>query len=487
MISCLVGFLASSLAPNAYARVVLPFEWDEIRTKSFVIIYPAIEGAEKEQILSLYEHLLPPDQRDLGHVILIAYGDTIEKEYQRATNLFGTTLDLPISIRVYPKEANYFSLNAYAPSIKPNATHSHIGDVEISLIAENIIKNPLKWESEALNAFRYEVSALLVEKLSKGKAPPALIESISFYLLDPAEALAPIISEADPSTTPVESIRNLWSNSSTVLSTSELIHSISIISLLVEKFGWQQVLVFLEEIPNSEDIAATFETTFNMPLDGSFKELWTLYYPAYIHERWQYHFLYKIDEGSYRKLIQAGAYSDAKLRLEEHINLLQGLNEFEKANQLGEILRSANMGLQGIMLLQEARQNYIAGDTEGSLDQLNQAIENFRQINDSQRLAEAEALEKSIKHAQTLSNELKRRKWFALLMVSPNQVKKVTQLMAELIRVGNKNNAQQINQVLVLMRIRAIVLGMLSLLGLFFFSLRRLRAWHKNSDQETYL
>ncbi len=480
-------FVIFSHASIVLARTRLPFQWEEVRTKSFAVIYPNIEGVEKETILHLYQSVLPPDQRDLGHVILVAYGDILEKEYQRATSLFGTELELPISVRVYPKEKDFILLNSYAPQITPGATHSHIGEVEISLIVENIIKNPLKWESEALNAFRYEMSALSIEKLSKGKAPPALVESISYYLLDPSEVVGPLLSEVDKTSFTDTSLVELWGKSNLDRNPTEMVSSISVIALLVDQFGWQKVLTLLQTIPTTTDVVSAFETTFNMSLDEDFKELWLVYYPFYIQSRWQTHFLYDIDEDSYRLLIQSGAYTDAKHRIEEHIHLLEKVGDAQKAQNLRDLYEIATLGQQGLSLLQEARQDYIAGNTEASLEKLVEAKSIFHAIRDDQRISEVETIRESILQAQSIQEELDRKKWVALLSMSRQQMEHLNQLISKLIRLGNQQNSAQIQTLIELTKIRSMAMTILAMVFLSLFSYRRLRAWVKKLDQEPYL
>ncbi|RMG00603.1 MAG: hypothetical protein D6735_13300, partial [Acidobacteria bacterium] len=388
---------------------------------------------------------------------------------------------------IYPKETDFIALNTYAPAITPGTTHSHIGEMEISLIAENIIKNPLKWESEALNAFRYEMCVLLIEKLSKGKAPPALVESVGNYLLDPIDVVAPLLSGANELSQMDGSIEELWGKSNIDQSPTEMIYSLSIIALLVEKFGWQKVLTFLQTIPTTTNVASAFEATFNMSLDDDFKELWLSYYPFYVQDRWQYHFLYNIDEDSYRLLIQSGAYADAKSRLEEHIRILQNLGEEQNVLKLRELLEIATMGQEGLSLLRQARQGYIAGNTAASLEQLVQAEAIFREINDDQRLAESNALKETMAQAQNLAMELEHEKWIAFLFMSPNRAKHLDQLISKLIRIGNQQNTAQLQAFIDMMKVRSIVFAILALVLLSFFSYRRLRAWVKKLDQEPYL
>jgi len=481
IISLSTSWRAAAMAvPQFYA-------WDEVRTESFVIIYPLIEGATKETILALYGSQLRPDEQDFGHLILYAYGKILEEEYHRSQVLLNVELDLPLSVRVYPSESDYHKLNAYAAPMPAGATHSHVGEKEISLIAENIAKDPFVWQVQALNAFRCELSAIAVEKLTKGKAPPGLVAAISQYLLDPREALAAAIPSARQSMPePSVGFEELWSDEQVLSDATKLIQAVSTIAFLVDSYGWKRVLDLLNTLPNASSLASAYETVYKIKIDAS-EKLWRNYYPLYLAERWQYHFLYNVDVESYQKMIQKGAYHDAHTLLAEHIQLLEQLGESQSLIALQELFEMAQGGGQGLTFLQQARQSCAEGDYARCLDNLAKARSNFEFIEDEQRLLEIQALEQVAQDVQNLRQDFEQQKWIALITNSPQSVERLLEISHQLIQLGDKQSEENIVNIIQSLRIRNIVLMTLSLIVFFLVLLRRIISLRRRGNSETYL
>ena len=128
--------------------------WDEIRTESFAIIYPG-----------MYEQV--------AQGLYMLYGPMLDAEYIRFSALFNQELAPPISVRIYSDADEFYKLNALAPELGPEQTHSNIGAREISLIGDRIAVNITMWQAEAENAFRFELAQLFITELSNNQVPPA--------------------------------------------------------------------------------------------------------------------------------------------------------------------------------------------------------------------------------------------------------------------------------------------------------------------------
>lgn len=463
------------------------YAWDEVRTGSFVIIYPLIEGTTKETILALYGSQLPPDQQDFGHLILYAYGETLEEEYQRSRILLNVNLELPISVRVYPRESDYYNLNAYAALMPPGATHGHVGEKEISLIAENIAKDPLVWQMKALNAFRSELSAIAVEKLTKGKAPPGLIVAVSQYLLDPREVLSAAISMAKQSSPDLSlGFEQLWSDEQVLHDAIKTVQAVSTIAFLVDSYGWTQFLDFMNALTNATNLASAYETVYKSSLDSA-EKLWRSYYPVYLEERWQYHFLYNVDLESYHRMIQMGAYNDALALLTAQIDLLEQVGEIKSLLALQDLFEKAKTGEQGLSFVQQARQNCAEGDYSLCLDKLAKARSIFEIIGDEQRLVEIGNLEKVARDVQSLRQDFEQKKWVALITNSSQSVEELLQISRKLIKMGDRQSEKNIAKIIQAIKARNMLLLTLSLIVFFVMLLRRIKSLRKRVHLETYL
>lgn len=478
--------LNSSLRASANALQQF-YTWDEVRTDSFVIIYPLIEGATKETILALYGSQLPSGQQDLGHLILYAYGKALEKEYQRSQILLNVDLDLPISVRVYPRVSDYYYLNAYAAPMPPGATHGHVGEKEISLIAENIAKDPLVWQVQALNAFRSELSAIAVEKLTKGKAPPGLVVAVSQYILDPREVLSAAISQARQDSPDLSvGFEELWSDEQVLHDATKTVQAVSSLAFLVDSYGWKRFLDFMNALTNASNLDSAYEAVYKSSLESA-EKLWRSYFPVYIEERWQYHFLYNVDIESYRRMIQMGAYNDALTLLTEQIYLLEQVGESKSLIALQDLFEKAKKGKQGVSLVQQARQNCAEGDYLLCLEKLAKARSIFESIGDEQRLVEIGKLEQVARDVQSFRQEFEQQKWIALITNSPQSVEQLLEISRKLIKMGDRQSEKNIVKIIQAIKIRNMLLLTLSLSVFLLMLLRRIKSLRRRVNSETYL
>ena len=106
----------------------VPDNWSELRSSSFALLYPLGQDALAQSVFSLY-------------------GDTLENEYRRFSAAFESQLSLPVLVRIYPTVNDYLCLNPLAGELAVQATHAHVGNREIALIAENILADPSSWQS----------------------------------------------------------------------------------------------------------------------------------------------------------------------------------------------------------------------------------------------------------------------------------------------------------------------------------------------------
>jgi hypothetical protein len=140
--------------------------WGELTTKHFVSIY----SSENIGLAQPVDNLFTED---------------LNKEYQLCSSAFGVSLQMPISIRHYPKMAYFFCLNALSPELGEKATHSHNCFREFSVIVNNIRADFNAWQVKALNDFRQELVALFGEKVSSGNAIDGLLMGLGGYTETP--------------------------------------------------------------------------------------------------------------------------------------------------------------------------------------------------------------------------------------------------------------------------------------------------------------
>jgi hypothetical protein len=344
--------------------------WREARTQDFAIIYPV-----------QYEML--------GQVMFQLYGASLDSEYQRFEGFFETPLQLPISIRIYPNIVDYENLNAVAPALLPDGTHSHIGSREIALMGENIARNLEQWQVVGLDSFRYELAILFAEKISAGKAPPGLLGGVGGYAQEP-ESLFETTQLMDVTAAQDVSWRKIWDSESLYQDPGMLLQAASIVAYLVDIYGWPVFLDFLSSLSTSEDYRRALTVTYGVE-PSDLEQEWRQYYPLYLGGRWRAHALYDFDLSEFETLLAAGAYADTEQALGDVIQFLEASGQAEKKAQAEALIEKARIGQQAGALLVQARQALQNGDYEACLQLTQQAEEKYQQIEGRHRLAELQA------------------------------------------------------------------------------------------------
>ena len=336
--------------------------WREIRTQSFAIIYPGIF----EQI---------------AQGLNMLYGPMLDSEYQRFSQLFQQELAPPISVRIYTDADEYYKLNALAPELGDEQTHSHIGAREISLIGDRVAANINMWQAEAENAFRFELAQLFVTEMSDNQIPAGLKASIGGYAQDPQTSIGVFAGAGLGSLQATSNPQQLWEDENLYIDPVSGIQGLSSVAFLVEAYGWQNLMDFIRLIPKSESYQEAFNTVYDIEW-SEFDSLWKSYFPAFINERWQYNVLYNHDPAKYEILIQAGAYSDTAKELEEVLAIMDIMGTSANRGELQSLLDNARKGSSASSLAFESRQAFLNGDMQTCIDKANQAEQFFNEIND---------------------------------------------------------------------------------------------------------
>ena len=337
--------------------------WGEIRTDSFAIIY---EGMYEQVAQGLYT----------------LYGPMLDAEYIRFSALFNQELTPPISVRIYSDADEYYKLNALAPELGPEQTHSNIGAREISLIGDRIALNITMWQAEAENAFRFELAQLFVTELSNNQIPPGLKASIGGYAQDPATSVGQYAGSGLESMQITSSPEKLWENDNLYLDPIMGLQGLSTVAYLVEAYGWQSLIDFITLIPKSEDYQEAFKSTYDLDL-SEFETLWQAYFPPYIKGRWQYNVLYNYDLAKYETLLNNGAYTDTGNELEEVMAVMDIMGNTDHKTDIQNLLDRAQEGSTASSLAYESRKAFLDGDMETCINKADQSEQIFAGINDT--------------------------------------------------------------------------------------------------------
>ncbi|KAA3648668.1 MAG: hypothetical protein DWQ07_00275 [Chloroflexi bacterium] len=343
-------------------------DWSELRSESFALLYPRSQEALAQGVFNIYR-------------------DTLETEYARYSAAFESTLTLPILVRIYPTANDYFCLNPLASELAVEATHAHVGNREIALIAESILADPFAWDTSAVNAFRHELAALFVVSLSEGAAPAGLQAGVGGYAEDPAVTFRERFEAFGNDDDPDHRWSSLWEDDLVFSEPGLLLETTSQVAYLVDVYGWSTFLDFVRSLPNNSGYRQALVDNYGASV-SELERQWEDYFALYVDGRYRANVLHELDLSVFESMIAAGAYADAVTGLENAILLLETLDQLEKQALAQGLLQQAESGLQASNLLGQARQALQAGDYPLSVALANQAETIYTELGSSHRQEE---------------------------------------------------------------------------------------------------
>jgi hypothetical protein len=207
----------------------LEYVWRQINAGQFVVLYTSSHISLAEEISEKYIN-------------------NLETEFSKYLTAFSSPITTPITIRIYPSRNEYFCLNALAPMIGPDDSHSHIGTREIALIADVIDRSPMTWETQAMNALRHEIAILFAEKITDGKAPPGLLKGLGGYFQDPEDSFPDLWQAAGGIYQSERGWQRLWEEDVPASNAVVFLQQTSTVAYLIDLFGWEKFIYFLKAI-----------------------------------------------------------------------------------------------------------------------------------------------------------------------------------------------------------------------------------------------
>ncbi|GAB4581308.1 MAG: hypothetical protein Fur0022_40550 [Anaerolineales bacterium] len=360
----LIATLLSILLPTrAPAQTCSQYLWGETSTRAFTFVY---------------QQNVP-----LGTEIAAQYGSALDTEYNRLATLFQTALPTPITVRIYPRGADYTCLNALAPAIPTGQTHSHIGAREIALIGQYVSTDPT-WAATGFEALRHELAILFAQHLTGGKIPPGLEMGLGHYAEDPALTFDHRLqTTAPPLTAPSMTWRGLWEAPDIILHPDIPLQTASLVAYLIDVHGWEKFVAYLNTLRTAESYRTALTQVYKTDL-GTLEEQWRQYYPYYFEGRWRTNILHEFNLTPYEQLLTAGAYQAASDGLIRIINLLtQRGDQPELLAQAQTLLETTTLGLEADALARQAYQAYQEGNYPSASAFAAQALEKYATLNDT--------------------------------------------------------------------------------------------------------
>jgi hypothetical protein len=420
----------SVMASDANQDACPQLIWKEKQTNAFVILYTA-------------SHISLADQIEQSYVPLI------ESELVKIEQAFGQPLPIPITIRIYPSEKEYYCLNAFAPTIGSQDIHSHIGSREIALIANVIFYRQTMWETHAVNAFRHQIGVLYGELISDGEAPPGLLQGMGGYFEDPFDTFESRHQSAGSISVPDRGWQRLLEEDIPASDAGTLLQQTSLVAFLIDVYGWDRYLDFLVRIPQVQGYRQAGLDVYGINIQG-LQDAWIRYLPIYIQDRWQANVIHNYDLTQFEKLISGGAYSDAQTQLQAAMPLIELFGDQNKVGAANTLLEKAGTGVQAGDLALAARQAVLDGEFETGLESAEQSLALYAQLGDTRRNTEIEIYRQVCNEVLLLRGEVDKISGDAAPLdpIRTDQLIRIGQRLSEL---GDSDGIQKVQLALLLL------------------------------------
>jgi len=456
--------------PRAQTTCAGTLHWQNQTVGSFVVVYTR-------------------DNLDVAKEFISDFGEPLEAEFQNYAALFGISLETPITIRIYPTLDDYECLNALAPLLREEDTHSHIGGREVALIGEAIKANLSNWTSTARNAMRHEIAVLFAEKITESHAPPGLLQGIGGYFENPAETFERRFNTAGNIQSPTRSIQRLLEEDVPASDALILLQQTSIAAYLIDTYGWVRFLEFLTAVGESVGYRQSFETVYALNIQEVQVE-WENYFMPYTSGRWQVNIVHSYDLDRFDLLLAAGAYQDAANELMAAQPILGLFGTGEELARLEEKLRIANQGVLAGNLTLEARQAILEGDYTNCIEKAEQAISIYNQLGDGRRINELEIYRDTAFEILTLRAEMESLKGFDTPL-DPQKTQRMLQIGQRLSELGDEQGVKEVQKTMILLstgqRYFVEWITVIGLLVCVFLIYRRIRGLLRKKPPEVNL
>lgn len=403
----------------------------------------------REQTVGSFVVVFTANNVNLAQEIISNFGDQLEVEFQNYAAMFGTELDIPITIRIYPSKTDYTCLNALAPLINVEDTHSHIGSREIALIGEAINRNPNLWFSTSFNAMRHEFAVLYAERISDGNAPPGLLQGLGGYFENPSETFENRFAAAGSIQQAERSLQRLLEEDVPASNAKVLLQQTSVAAYLIDTYGWSRFLALLAAIGELPGYRQAFSEVYLLNIQEVQAE-WEYYFGEYVGGRWQANIVHAYDLDQFTILVASGAYQDALTGLQAAEPVVRLFGTGEEIAQVEDLLHKASQGVLAGNLTLEARQLILIGEYTGSIEKAEQAISIYNQLNDSRRISELETYRDLALEVITLRTELESLKGFDAPL-DPQKTQRIMEIGQRLGQLGDADGVRDVQLTLILL------------------------------------
>lgn len=339
-------------------------------------------------------------QTDQGHFIVLyttenlhiaqIYADFADDVYEEMATLFQHRTKTPITLRLYPTQESYYEVNPLASRMPGIVAHADFRHREVAVLLPQTAR---QLPEEVVNNVRHELTHIIAADITGNRLNTGFQEGIAQYVERNSPEIENKIRALERAYTNNELLS--WSdfdNRETVYSNVMISYpqSLSVISFLIEQYGFEQFRDFLTISAKSSGYRSALNRTYGIS-PTKLEEQWREWLPTYFAGGYLSRTVAGYDLSTSRSLVAAGRYDEANQALTQALEWMHAHPEGDEMTsapdaemlaEAEELLWRSREGLDAQQHALDARAALEAGDYISALDHIDAARARYAGIND---------------------------------------------------------------------------------------------------------
>ncbi len=359
----LVPVLMLFLLPPPAAGAV---EWKERTTRYVVLYHPPELSNTAEQLAAM-----------------------IDPVFEQVAAVHDFTPRRPIAVRLHANVDAYAQTSDLARTPYGEVAQASLQMGEL-VLSEPRLRNLTP--EQIRNYFRRGLSQLMLDDLARGRLPIGFLNGAAQY----SENYTPEVEVAARAVDRARRERLLlsWADLNTperFAAQSEVAaaQSYAVVAFLLDRYGlntWQR---FLAASRSGPDVGAALTQAYGKPMEALESE-WQAYLPEYLGGSYRINYFNRYDLNAARTHLLNGRYHEARDELETLARFVGGAGRTAKENEIREVARQVEAGLEGESFLIQGRMQMASFEYTTARETFQQARARFESIGASTKVNEAD-------------------------------------------------------------------------------------------------
>jgi tetratricopeptide (TPR) repeat protein len=323
------------------------------------------------------------------------YAAFVDAIYDDVATIFSHRPETPLTLRLYPTQESYSTINPLAPSLPGIVAHADFRHREVVVIlSETQSQTP----EEVENNVRHELTHIIAAELSGNRLNTGFQEGIAQYMEENTPDSSAIRTKIELLSRAVQEGNIVsWSdfeNRDMIYGNPQISYpqTLSAVAFLIERHGFGMFRDFIAISERSSGYRSALERAYGVP-STELEAAWREWIPSFIEGGYRHSTLASYDLSYAHQLLQQGRYQEAKTELEQAIVWLQE-NEQPKMTpetlqaiiaEAQSLLARSQKGAEANRLAQETRLAIERGEYDVAVQYLQQARALYQELGDTRQ------------------------------------------------------------------------------------------------------